>query len=127
MFMVLATCRDCGGQFHRGADEKWKTLCLACFKQSKKQESDEKILRESEAELWRAKYYEETGRTFNLRQQLAALSLQLASRQEEKPLYAELREMLPRLRQLCHPDRHDGSQAANKATQWLNDVRGRLN
>lgn len=28
-------------------------------------------------------------------------------------------EMLSRLIRLCHPDRHENSQAANKATAWL--------
>ncbi len=28
-------------------------------------------------------------------------------------------EMLRRLVRLCHPDRHDGSEAANVATAWL--------
>lgn len=44
----------------------------------------------------------------------------------DSALAAELRDMLPRLRQLCHPDRHDGSLAATKASQWLNDLRERL-
>lgn len=29
-------------------------------------------------------------------------------------------EVWRRLVQLCHPDKHDGSAAANSATQWLN-------
>lgn len=37
-----------------------------------------------------------------------------------------LHEHLPRLRQLCHPDRHGGSLAATNATQWLNAIRERL-
>jgi hypothetical protein len=28
-------------------------------------------------------------------------------------------EMLARLVRLCHPDRHQGSNAATEATQWL--------
>jgi len=27
--------------------------------------------------------------------------------------------MLSRLIRLCHPDKHNGSEAANTATQWL--------
>ena len=33
---------------------------------------------------------------------------------------------LPRLLQLCHPDRHGGSKAANLATSWLLKARERL-
>ncbi len=32
-------------------------------------------------------------------------------------------DMWRRLVQLCHPDRHGNSEAANNATQWLNKVR----
>jgi len=30
------------------------------------------------------------------------------------------KEIWRRLLQLCHPDKHDGSEASNTATQWLN-------
>ena len=36
-------------------------------------------------------------------------------------------DMLRRLLQLCHPDRHAGSQAALLATQWLLQLRGQQN
>jgi hypothetical protein len=32
--------------------------------------------------------------------------------------------MLRRLVQLCHPDRHGGSEASHVATQWLLGMRG---
>jgi len=32
-------------------------------------------------------------------------------------------EMWRRLVQLCHPDRHGGSPASTRATQWLNSIR----
>lgn len=32
-------------------------------------------------------------------------------------------EMWRRMVQLCHPDKHGNSEAANKATQWLNKIR----
>lgn len=35
-------------------------------------------------------------------------------------------ELLPALIQLCHPDRHGNSQAANRATQWLLKTRKTL-
>jgi hypothetical protein len=34
--------------------------------------------------------------------------------------------MLLRLLQLCHPDRHNGSEAATIATRWLLSLRERL-
>ncbi len=42
------------------------------------------------------------------------------------PIRDELREHLRALLQLVHPDRHNGSQAATVETQWLLDVRARL-
>lgn len=34
-------------------------------------------------------------------------------------------EMIRRLLQLCHPDKHNNSEASIKATQWLLSKRGR--
>jgi hypothetical protein len=34
-------------------------------------------------------------------------------------------DMLKRLIQLCHPDKHDGSKASTTATEWLLQQRGR--
>ncbi|MFO1205492.1 MAG: hypothetical protein U1E63_07150 [Burkholderiales bacterium] len=36
------------------------------------------------------------------------------------------KKMVQMLLQLCHPDRHDGSAAATKATQWLLALRSEL-
>jgi hypothetical protein len=38
----------------------------------------------------------------------------------------EIRDQLPRLLQLCHPDKHQGSSASNEATAWLLNLRGRF-
>lgn len=37
----------------------------------------------------------------------------------------EFRAQIPRLLQLCHPDRHENSEASNRATSWLLDLRSR--
>lgn len=123
----LAVCLDCGLSFHRGADEAWKTRCIDCFKRAKQRESEARVQRESEAAIWQAKFYEENARNFALQQRIASLTQQLAARPADSPLDQELRAMLPRLRQLCHPDRHSGSVMANRASQWLNGLHGRLN
>lgn len=41
-------------------------------------------------------------------------------------LMDELACMLPRLLMLAHPDKHGGSEASTRATQWLLGVRQRL-
>lgn len=48
------------------------------------------------------------------------------SRLEYEQLRDELAENLPALLQLVHPDKHEGSAAATRVTQWLLDVRRRL-
>ncbi len=42
---------------------------------------------------------------------------------DEQPVDAIPPDMLRRLVQLCHPDRHGNSQAAQNATQWLLEQR----
>jgi len=52
-----------------------------------------------------------------------------APRRESAPpdeLRDEFVGNLPALRQLCHPDRHNGSPMATRVTVWLNDVKRKL-
>lgn len=123
--MALACCCDCGRGFHRGEDEPWKTRCLDCFKKMKRATEYEPRL--SEGQRWSERYFEADCECLRLKSQVDELRAQLAARPAfDSALLDELRDMLPRLRQLCHPDRHSGSVAATKASQWLNDLRTRL-
>jgi hypothetical protein len=38
----------------------------------------------------------------------------------------EIRDQLPRLLQLCHPDKHQGSSGSNEVTAWLLNLRVRF-
>lgn len=120
---MLARCPRCQQFFHREPDEPWKRLCLDCFVQKKRgEESRVQVVDGLQA---RAAFLD--GECSRLAKENARLTAQLAVRLAfDTALVDELREMLPRLRQLCHPDRHDGSVAATKATQWLNAIRERL-
>lgn len=52
---------------------------------------------------------------------LLALVKQLQLQQPSSPAWGKMPlEVWRRLVQLCHPDKHGGSVAANSATQWLN-------
>ena len=128
--MALAWCVDCGREFHRNEDEKWKTRCLCCFKKMKRAEESQPYTTwraPDEGLIWRDRFYVADAQVQMLSQEVDALRAQLAARPAfDSALADELREMLPRLRQLCHPDRHDGSVAANRASQWLNGLRSRL-
>jgi hypothetical protein len=125
--MALAWCVDCGRAVHRDADESWKVRCIPCFKKHKRAEEAHAPWRVDESAVWRDRYLEADSQCFKLQCLVDDLRAQLAARPSlDSALADELREMLPRLRQLCHPDRHDGSVAANRASQWLNDLRARL-
>lgn len=102
----LAQCSDCGQAFARDPEETWKRLCFSCWKRSKAKRpttpTTDNALAESRAECAR------------LRLRVMALELDLQRGADPIP-----DDMLARLIRLCHPDRHDGSEAANKATAWL--------
>jgi hypothetical protein len=83
-------CRQCHNVFF--ADEEWKKICLKCWiKQKKEREEKVKGARE-------ARYY---------------------TPPPKHNASNELKEMLPLLIRLCHPDRHNNSESSTKVTQWL--------
>ena len=133
----MKLCASCHAPFH--ADEDWKTLCLACFKRSKATPIQRACV--DCGETFTAKATWQTlcrdcylDRKNDERQQLAAaLDLVATLRRELDAKRFELSrrpiertiplEQWRRLVQLCHPDRHGNSEAANQATRWLMEVR----
>jgi hypothetical protein len=96
----MAICTECGAPFYRSADQQWKTRCGRCW--------------------WRGLSEEERKRrTFKDDTPLP--------RPAKPAIERELAEYLPLLIQLCHPDRHSGSPASNKATVWLLKLKERIN
>lgn len=93
---MTAICEICGTDFHREPSETWKRLCVDCWKQAKADELA--VLREENDRLT---------------DDLAEAHTALAARPEIDRL------MLRRLVQLCHPDKHGGSEASHNATAWL--------
>lgn len=130
--MDQALCCDCGQSFHRAEDESWKVRCISCFKRVKRGQptptpTPTMTSRIDAGALWKTRYLEADAQCFRLQSLVDDLRAQLAARPAfDAALVDELREMLPRLRRLCHPDRHGGSIAANNASQWLNAIRERL-
>lgn len=124
--MTIARCSQCGTTFHRGADEGWKRLCVECFQRKKRAESGSEIRTVDHSEAWRVRYLECNAECGRLRAQVNALLEQLAA-PALTPLLDELREHLPRLLLCCHPDKHNNSPAATKVTQYLLQLRARLN
>lgn len=108
--MTWATCCDCGNEFRREPDEKWKKRCFSCWKASKKAERDphdgDECLR------WYRKGY------------AAGLEAAEAQRTPEPAMLDA--ERVRQLIRLCHPDLHHGSDLAQRTTQWLLDLRRRV-
>jgi DnaJ-class molecular chaperone len=97
-------CADCEQQFEIATNETYKTLCKPCFIESKKSELErlqinlDRLVRE------------------NMR-----LRLQLGSdRTTGKQSQAIKPDLLKRLKQLCHPDKHGGSQLSTAVFSELN-------
>ncbi len=100
--MTKCHCSNCGDTFTREDGEKWKTLCLACWKKSPKAKSAA------------------PDRLAQLTAENAALLLERDSlRRSLQRSIAIPPDMLARLIRLCHPDRHSNSEASNNATAWL--------
>lgn len=128
---MLKTCVDCGDSFEVEPGEFWKTRCIDCWLE-KKQESDG--ARRTYASSWVRTARHDVQDADALRRQIddlrrrnRRLLFDLARVTErldrDSVLIDELYDQLPRLIQLTHPDRHDGSPASHKATQWLLQVR----
>lgn len=95
--MPFANCQRCGTSFFREESEAWKRLCLPCWKKSKQQQTQQ------EDPFARKPF---TGQ----------------ARPQPTPVIDP--EMMRRLLFLCHPDKHNNSEASQKATQWLLKIRG---
>jgi hypothetical protein len=92
----ISTCPECGDRFEK--DAAWKKTCMPCWKASKRAEHDELL---------------------ELREEVAERGRLLSEMLAERKAAAIEPEMLARLIRLCHPDKHNGSEASTTATQWL--------
>ncbi len=97
-----AICRTCGTLFYRAVDERWKRLCLDCWRDTKANDHDSAAC---EACYQRGI---DVGR--------------MAAAQRYKPSIdrTRIRELL----QLAHPDKHGNSPLAARVTAWLLEQRG---
>ena len=93
--MSLATYPICGSRYEK--DEPWKKICLSCWQRKKREE----------------KSSSGTDELLSLRAEVFKLRLMLNRPRVIEP------DMLSRLIRLCHPDRHNGSEASNTATAWF--------
>jgi hypothetical protein len=98
---MIKHCESCHRPFE--ASYRWAKVCKPCFIEQKKAETEQ--LR-NEAVYWR-------DRCLRVESQITHLQ----SPRAIPP------DMLRRLLQLCHPDKHSGSEASQRATAWLLDQR----
>ena len=131
--MITKTCCDCREQFEVEEAKAWATRCLPCWIALQDRQGKKKVeALQAEVDYWksRASTVDRTVET-RLAEQVRELQYQITKLQLDlmtawakatttgKSLPADWRDYLPRLIQLCHPDRHGGSEAANRATVWL--------
>lgn len=130
-----ATCPQCGNDYFK--DEPWKTVCWNCYRDAHPEryatsvprprltasmasddtpEMHERILILTRQNLELKQLNEGLKTLVNM---MADQMRAQAARQPAAPLD---REMVRRLRYLCHPDKHNGSEASQLATKFLNGL-----
>jgi hypothetical protein len=132
----LVKCPKCGTQFEQ--DQPWKKVCLDCYLAEKERRESRNFdqLREQVA-YWKGKAGGEGDpdeliqlrrKVDQLQSEIIRLQLALMTARNQSPPSRHNgqgipQEMLRRLIQLSHPDRHGNSEAATKATRWLLEQR----
>jgi hypothetical protein len=112
-------CPACGATYWK--ETAWKRVCLDCYIDTKRAEEGQPPRDRTKAKTKAESEYDpdDFWKKFNQQHQ---------QRQQYKPPPQQPRygasagietEMLRRLIQLCHPDKHNGSVASTTATQWL--------
>lgn len=97
--MINKVCEVCGQSFE--TSYTWARMCKPCFISEKKAETED--LKEA-VEYWRGKYEAAVNSNKN--------------KVDFSP------DVLKKLIYLCHPDKHNNSQAAHEITQFLLRLRG---
>jgi len=96
----MSYCTQCGAY---AGDEAWRRYCRKCFAEQKRQE--ETSLRE---------------RNYELESQIDDLLAEVRRlREKEEIRHVTDVKRVQALLQLCHPDKHGGSELAKSTTQWL--------
>ncbi len=117
--MTIKTCLKCKETFD--ADEPWKRLCLPCWIKGKNAtpgtpaRPDPLIQKEFELSKLRRELINTQQALHRANETARTLAFEI----ERMVIPAIPGEMIRRLLQLVHPDKHDGSLAATTATKWL--------
>ena len=137
MATVTQICPDCGCQFEQ--DQPWKKVCTDCYFARKERTGERRVKQlEEQVSYWQALAQgDKADEVGKLSRQCDRLTQELVeARSQIRVLEREIdwgrhqppprhtgsgipEDMLKRLIQLVHPDKHDGKESAVKATQWL--------
>ena len=131
--MLTKTCVECKQPFEVEPAKSWAVRCLPCWIAQQDRQGKKKVEGlQAEVDYWRnrATGKGDVAELDDLRRQIDSLRKQNQRLQADLTLAQKTTapwnrgsgippEMLRRLIQLAHPDRHGGSDAANTATQWL--------
>lgn len=132
--MITKTCCDCQEPFEVEEAKAWATRCLPCWIAQQDRQGKRKVESlQAEVDYWRTRAQggpENTATIEALKEKVRGLERRITQLHLEvmterakaaggKSLPGDWQNQLPRLIQLCHPDKHNGSDAANTATVWL--------
>jgi len=124
-------CIDYNQHFTRSADESWKKRCFSCWRDWKKRQESEFV----------AIDFDQASEIRELKRQNRALTRELKKtwieleREHRRAALLNImdgltqsastidQQRVKQLIRLCHPDKHNGSKAANDATTWLLEQR----
>ena len=137
--MATKPCRKCGNEFE--ADQDWKTVCIECWYERKTGNERVDSL-ESMVKYWEGMALKnpDVSRLVDMEKALKAkddeilewrVKYEMLQYQQGfssrfgggSGLPGDWQKQLPRLIQLCHPDKHGNSAAATELTQWLLKLR----
>jgi len=93
--MEACTCPQCGDTFERGMDERWKRICINCFKENKRGESQRST----------KQHYQRP----NPKPEVKSGQIDAST--------------LKKLMYLCHPDKHNNSQTSTDMFVWLSNLK----
>jgi DNA-directed RNA polymerase subunit RPC12/RpoP len=102
-------CIDCGEEFWREEDERWKVRCYDCWRARKEAEQAEKQWEASELR--------------RLQEEVKRLYQTIGAHQT---IIEGLRYHLTFLIFAAHPDRNSNDPRATEATKWLLEIRDLL-
>lgn len=126
----MKTCEGCGRPFIPDWDKPWARFCWPCFKAGRGRTKTEYF---DPDDFFKSGGFEDFVRRHKEREERAQRERERHRRENPRPpprepagLSAELKERLPLLIRLCHPDKHDNSQSSNDITKWLLSLRKKL-